>query len=326
MEKSYKQLLAALILGMLAPGLLLNVGSAGTSASSPPAQTETATQPATQPLTRAIYIPVLMEDGIVCIMELESYVLGVVLAEMPASFEMEALKAQAVVARTYGLRRLRLGDRHPSSAICTDPACCQAYISQQAYLQDRGYRQDIAKIAQAVRETEGQVLTYQGQLAEATYFSCSGGRTEDAHAVWGESIEYLQAVDSPGEEDAEHYLGSVHFTPEEFCTALNRQLEGSPESWLGEVSHTPGGGVDMQFIGGIAYPGIQLRQLLGLNSTAFTMTADGGGITVTTKGKGHRVGMSQYGADAMAVSGSGYQQILAHYYLGTKIDKMADIE
>ena len=327
MKREWKQVLAAMLLGMFLPRLMLNVGGAGQT----PRQPEPTEAPATQPTVQqfpqqTVFIPVQTDGGTVRIMELEEYILGVVLAEMPASFEMEALKAQSVVARTYALRRLELGDRHGAFAICTDPACCQAYMSEEAYLQDMGYRSDVAKVSQAVRETAGLVLTYEGELAEATYFSCSGGRTEDAAAVWGEDIAYLQAVDSPGEETAENYTRTVHFSAEEFCAALGRALEGTPDSWLGKASYTAGGGVDMMFIGGISYPGIQLRQLLGLNSTAFTMVAEDGGITVATKGKGHRVGMSQYGADAMALSGGSYGQILAHYYPGTEIDKMGDIE
>ena len=324
MNREWKQVLAAMILGVILPALMLSVGGAGQTVQLP----DPTEAPTVQPTEgrQTVYIPVQMDGGTVRIMELEEYTLGVVLAEMPASFEMEALKAQAVVARTYALRRLELEDRHGAFAICTDSTCCQAYISEEAYLQDLGNAPDIAKASQAVQETAGQVLTYGGELAEATYFSCSGGRTEDAAAVWGEDIAYLQAVDSPGEENAESYSGTVHFTAEEFCAALGRELEGSPDSWLGKVSYTDGNGVDMMFVGGISYPGIQLRQLLGLNSTAFTMTAENGGITVTTRGKGHRVGMSQYGADAMAVSGSSCEEILSHYYPGTEIDKMEDIE
>ena len=256
-------------------------------------------------------------------MELEEYVLGVVLAEMPASFEIDALKAQAVVARTYTLRRMKLQDKHTGAAICTNSDCCQAYVSKADYLEKLGNRADVAKVFRAVLDTAGKVLTYQGQLAEATYFSSSGGRTEDAAAVWGTEIAYLQAVDSPGEKVSED---SKNFTAKEFCTALGRNLEGNPDHWLGKVTYTDGGGVDMMFIGGISYSGTKLRQLLGLKSTAFEIQAENDGITVITRGFGHRVGMSQYGAEAMAVAGSSYQEILFHYYPGTEIDKATDIE
>jgi len=245
-----------------------------------------------------------------------------VLAEMPASFEEEALKAQAVVARTYAMKRISEGQRHPQGAICTDSTCCQAYISVSEYLETMGNARDVEKITQAVTDTQDLVLTYDGSFAEATYFSCSGGRTEDAAAVWGEAIPYLQAVDSPGEEGAAPYREVVSFSPEEFAAALGRSLSGSPKSWLGPVTYTQGGGVATMVVAGISYTGVRLRQLLGLNSTAFTMEISEGSIRITTQGKGHRVGMSQYGADAMAVTGSDYAAILSHYYPGTKIDKL----
>ena len=326
MNKKWNPVIVALLVGALLPRLLL-------SALKPaePQQTEPSvlqTQPQTQPSTplQTTYLPVLTEEGYVQVMELEKYILGVVLAEMWASFDEEALKAQAVVARTYALRRLHQADKHTDVAICIDPNCCQAYISTEDYLQQRGTQQDVDKVAKAVEQTKGQILTYQGEVAEATYFSCSGGRTEDALAVWGEEIPYLQAVDSPGEENAQAYCESVYFTAERFARALGRDLAGTPKSWLGGRTYTAGGGVDTMVIGGITYTGTQLRKLLGLNSTAFTMTADNDGITVETLGKGHRVGMSQYGANAMACGGSSYEQILAYYYQGTRIDKIENIE
>ena len=258
-------------------------------------------------------------------MELEDYVRGVVLAEMPAYFEAEALKAQAVAARTYALRRMKLEDRHPGGAVCTESTCCQAWMSDEDYLTHRGTQRERDKIAAAVEATASLVLTYGGELAESTYFSCSGGRTEDALAVWGQEIPYLQSVVSPGEEQAAGYEQQYHFTGPQFAAALGRELEGAPDRWLGKVSMTPGGGVASMVIGGITYSGVELRKLLSLNSTSFTMTADENGITVTVRGRGHRVGMSQYGADAMAAAGSRFHEILRHYYRGTEIDKWQEI-
>lgn len=249
---------------------------------------------------------------------LESYLVGVVLGEMPADFELEALKAQAVVARTYTCRRL-LSPKHESAQVCTDPACCQAYVSKNTYLQSGGTQEGIDRVCQAVEETAGQVLRYQGELIEATYFSYSGGRTEDAAAVWGTDVPYLQSVDSPGEEQATHYIDTVTFTAREFQEKLDLSLTKPVENWLGKVTYTAGGGVATMEIGGREFTGTELRKKLGLRSTAFVMTALQDSITVTTKGFGHRVGMSQYGAEAMAVQGSDYRQILAHYYLGTEL-------
>ena len=314
MGSGWKQLLTAFLLGALLPSLMLQLHRHRPY--DPPELLGTVPTTQQQPTNgpEPIYrLPVLLDTEVVRIMELESYILGVVLAEMPASFEPEALKAQAVVARTYALRRFALGDRHSGCAICTEANCCQAYISEDRYIETMGSREDVT-------ETAGKVLTYGGELAEATYFSCSGGRTEEAYAVWGGEIPYLQAVDSPGEENAPIYEKTVYFTKEEFASALGRVLTGSPIAWLGKVTYTKGGGVDTMFIAGISYSGTQLRRLFGLNSTAFSMAADGTGIRVTTRGKGHRVGMSQYGADAMAAAGKTFAEILAYYYIGTEID------
>jgi stage II sporulation protein D len=271
-------------------------------------------------------VPVWMETGEVRLMALETYLVGVLLGEMPADFETEALKAQAVVARTYTLRRMEQGDRHRGAAVCADPGCCQAYVAAESYLQQGGSAGSVGKITAAVKATEGIVVTYGGRLIEATYFSCSGGRTEDAAAVWGGEIPYLQAVDSPGEEQAGPFYASVYFTKAEFADALGRTLYGTPDQWLGAVTYTEGGGVASATVAGLRYSGVQLRQLLGLNSTRFHMIPGEAGITVETTGHGHRVGMSQYGADAMAREGNDYTQILHHYYQGVVIDKIGTIE
>lgn len=320
MKRNWQPILFAVLLGILLPALTLRLGRMLTEPHHEPPQADS--RPSTMPSSGSVaQIPVLMGQTVVQ-MDLDAYLVGVVLAEMPASFETEALKAQAVAARTYALKRIREGDKHPQGGVCTDFACCQAYISVEDYLLHRGDQEDVNKITDAVCQTSGQVLTYKGKLAEATYFSCSGGRTEDAAAVWGSDIPYLQSVESPGEEAAAGYTKTVSFTREKFANALDRKLTGSPEQWLGTVTMSEGGGVSTMVIAGKSYTGVQLRKLLGLNSTAFSMTVVDGRIQIVTRGHGHRVGMSQYGADAMAVTGSTYLEILNHYYPGTGIDKM----
>ena len=194
---------------------------------------------------------------------------------------------------------------------------------------DGGTEEAVEKIWRAVSETAGQVLAYEGELIEATYYSCSGGRTEDAVAVWEKEVPYLQAVDSPGEEQATHFTDTVTYTQEEFANALGLPLAGPAATWFGEVTYTDGGGVASMVIGTEQFTGVELRKALGLRSTAFRMTAAADHIIITTKGFGHRVGMSQYGADAMAVAGNDYTEILAHYYPGTLlmnwIDKGGDL-
>lgn len=262
-------------------------------------------------------MPVILPDGTTTQMPLDLYVTCAVLGEMPADFEDEALKAQAVVARTYALRRYTVAQKHDGGAVCTDYACCQAFCTEAEYLENGHDQQSLDKISHAVADTTGLVLSYEGELIEATYFSCSGGRTEDAKAVWGEEVPYLQSVISPGEEGASHYIDTVTFTVEQLEQQLGVALTGN---WLGNVTYTEGGGVDTIEIGQKTFRGTQVRSLLNLRSTAFVMTAVGQTVTVTTKGFGHRVGMSQYGADAMALQGSTFDQILCYYYPGTTLE------
>ena len=319
MKKGTKELLVAVLLGGVIPFAAFRVTEVWVKKHDTPQEIPPAiqqTEPSEKPQPMLQRIPVMKDGSIICDMELEAYLVGVVLAEMPAEFESEALKAQSVVARTYALKRMTTGNKHPQNAVCTDPACCQAYREPDAFLQAGNSEAQLQKVRLAVYETRNQVLLYNGNLIEATYYACSGGRTEDAQAVWGAEIPYLQSVESPGEENAAHYIDTVHFSVAEFCRLLGRELPGNPETWVGDVSYTEGGGVDQIGIGGQDYQGTQLRKLLGLRSTAFVITASGDTVTITTKGYGHRVGMSQYGAEAMALTGSNYAQILEHYYPG----------
>lgn len=257
-------------------------------------------------------------------MDLQDYVLGVVLGEMPASFQPDALKAQAVAARTYTLKICADADRHGDNTICTNAACCQAYTDPADYLRSGETEAALERVRQAVRETDREVLVYEGELIVATYFSCAGDSTEDAVAVWGEDYPYLQAVSSAGEENTVFYSDSVVFSAEEFQQALGLRLEGTVDTWFGAVTHTNGGGVECLNICGIPFRGTTLRTLLGLRSTDFTVSVAQGNITVVTKGFGHRVGLSQYGAEAMAKAGNSYRQILAHYYTDTELVRYND--
>ena len=318
MNQFWKEIRIAVLMGLVLPAVVLQ---AAVALENQPVEIPVVTAPVAAETTQnTIMIPVV-DRGLVVQMELSEYLTGVILAEMPASFEEEALKAQAVVARTYTVRALTRGSKHGEGAVCTDSACCQGYISEQDYLAKGGTEEKIERMRSAVEGTAELVLTYEGNLIEATYFSCSGGSTEDAVAVWGTNVPYLQAVESPGEEEATHYTDSVTFTAEEFAEALSLELKGDPATWFGKTSYTAGGGVDTIEIGGIGFSGTALRSTLGLRSTAFTITTKGNIITVTTRGYGHRVGMSQYGADAMAASGSDFTQILAHYYQGTVLEQ-----
>lgn len=314
MRPLWKDMLLSVFMGLILPGLLLNF-TVMLLDSQPQLLPPQETIPETVPLPMRLR----NSEGSVSEMDIDTYLIGVVLAEMPASFEEEALKAQAVVARTYTQKAYTTGGKHGDGSVCTLSSCCQAYLPEEDYLAQGGTQEGIEKIKAAVTATSGYVLTYGGELIEATYFSCSGGSTEDAAAVWGTDFPYLQAVSSPGEEDAAHYTDTVTFSSQQFREALDTELTGLPRSWFGTTTYTEGGGVATMMIGGQAYTGTQLRSLLDLRSTAFTVSVSGETITITTQGYGHRVGMSQYGADAMAVTGNSYEEILAYYYQGTQL-------
>ena len=274
-------------------------------------------QSTTRPILKR-QIPVV-SDGQIQQMELEEYLLGVLLAEVPASFEPEALKAQAVAARTYTLWCCTQQSNHVPAAVCMQSHCCQSYISPLRYIQQGGNHAQVEKMRAALAATEGEVVSYQGELILATYFSCSGGSTEAAVAVWGQEYPYLQSVESPGEENGAYFTDQKEFNREDFEEALGITLTGVPGTWFGVITYTPGGGVKTLDICGITFEGTDLRKKLDLRSTAFTISASAETITVYTRGHGHRVGLSQYGADAMALTGKDYRQILSHYYPGTAV-------
>ena len=303
----YKNFIFAVILGAVLPWLLLKTVRPVVPESIPSDENPTKPQ-------QTLELPVLMADGSVQILGMTDYLQGVLMGEMPASFEMEALKAQAVAARTFTAKSLGTS-KHPQAAVCTNPGCCQAYLTEEQYMQKGGRQQDIKRLRRAVEETAGQVLYYEGELIVAAYFSCSGGRTEDAVAVWGVDVPYLQAVDSPGEEEATHYMDTVELS----VTELEQLLNTDMTKGVGEYVYSDGGGVDQVRIGDQYFSGVQLRQLLGLRSTAFTIHIEDSVVQITTKGFGHRVGMSQYGANAMAAQGRSYMEILQYYYCGATV-------
>lgn len=253
-------------------------------------------------------------------MELEEYIRRVVLAEMPADFEPDALRAQAVAARTFAWKMAVTGGKHGDGSVCTLFSCCQGYLEPGQYLQSYGTPADLEKITAAVQATAGLIVTYQGSPIEASYFS-SSGQTEDAAAVWGSARPYLIAQDSPEEGSQQQTVFSRAYLEK----TLGVSLDERTESWFTDWTYTPGKGVDTVKIGSRVFTGIQLRQLLGLRSTAFTVAVEHDAAVFTVYGFGHRVGMSQYGADAMAAQGSSFREILGYYYPGTELTNISDL-
>lgn len=306
MKSIMKQFVQSAVMTVVLPGMMLS------SSEKLPQMDQ-----AEQLVCQHTWIPVQKEDGRIVAMELEDYISRVVLGEMPASFDEEALKAQAVAARTYTLRMVEEGSRH-QGAVCTDYRCCQSYMDPEEYLRTRGTQEHVDKILEAVADTAGEVVCYDGELICATYFASSGGYTEDAREVWGQSYPYLTSVSSP--ESSVYDDKVVRFSFQEFQERLGVTLKGTPESWFGAATYTVGGGVDSMRIGQIRYSGVEIRGIFGLHSTVFQVEVTDDSIVFQTDGYGHRVGLSQYGAEAMAVDGYTYDQILAHYYQGTTLE------
>ena len=255
----------------------------------------------------------------------KQYLTQVVLSEMPADFEPEALRAQAVAARTF-LRKRQQTHRHDEADVCSDSACCQAWTEEEALREKFGENFDTvwSRAEQAVESTRDEVLYYGGELIDATYFSCSGGSTESALSVWGSEVPYLRSVPSPDEQDAARYESSASFTSEEFRAILEKSgktldFSEPPPAWIEQLTRTDGGGVDTLLICGAGFSGTELRSLFGLNSTLFTLQYEQERFCFSVRGYGHRVGMSQYGAQSMAKLGFSYRTILQYYYPGTKI-------
>lgn len=264
-----------------------------------------------------IYLVRVRTESGVRELDLEKYLIGVVLAEMPSDFEPEALKAQAVAARTYVWRAILCGSKHPDCDLCTNPSCCQGYVNQAP-------DEDWLRVCDAVTQTAGIILTFENNPIEASFFSCSGGFTEDAAAVWGTDYPYLTAKESPGEEIAFCYQDTRTFPKEELEALLEIPLTGAPSEWFGSWEFTNGRGVASVRICGYYFTGTALRKKLGLRSTVFSVETSETTICFFTKGFGHRVGMSQYGAEVQALSGKSCEQILTYYYSGAELTNISE--
>jgi len=264
----------------------------------------------------------------VMLLPAEEYLIGVVAAEIPADFELEALKAQAVAARTYTLYCARTG-KHPGADVCTDYRCCQAWRSEAALRDGWGedYADKIRRIRCAVEGTAGELLRFRGEAVFAAFHSSSAGFTEDCGAIWS-GLPYLVSVASPENADnVPNYVSHVFCTPSKLRDALltacpEADFTAPPEGWLGELRRDESGRVAEAVIGGASFSGVKLRELFSLRSTAFELDYTNGVFHFTVTGFGHGVGMSQYGANVMAAGGADYREILAHYYPGTELSSL----
>lgn len=260
-------------------------------------------------------VTVYRTNGTTITLSLDEYLIGVVGAEMPASFSIEALKAQAVVARTYALKKLENGER------LTDSVSTQSYKDNSELQKQWGssYNTYYQKIKNAVESTKGLAIYYQGNLIDAVYHSTSNGKTEDSVYVWGNDIPYLKSVNSSWDKDATTYLRE---TSNDFNNVLNLLgIDIREDINFETLSRNASGRVLEIKVGDQTFSGVEFRTLLGLRSADFDLSLENGFLNITTKGYGHGVGMSQYGANGMAKQGYTYEQILKHYYTGVDINK-----
>lgn len=315
-----------------AAGVVLTVllfGGAYLAAGGPAAEPEPAA-----PETAAVHhdrdVTLTIQDGDTTEqMTLERYLTGVVRGEMPASFEMEALRAQAAAERSYVYYQLAAGrkDAHPDADFCTDHTCCSAYLSETAAREKWGgdFAPWNTRVEQAVSDTDGQVVLYNGRPILAVFHSSSAGRTAAAGDVWSGDLPYLVSVDSPeGEETVPNYYSTVTFTAAEAKEKLltahpELKLSGTPDRWFGAAAENGSGRVETVSVGGTDIEGTELRRIFGLRSACFTVAADSESVTFRVTGYGHGVGMSQYGANQLAREGKTWQEILEWYYTGATV-------
>lgn len=264
--------------------------------------------------------------------KLDEYLYGVVSAEMPASFEKEALKAQAVVARTYTIYKIENNEgKHGEANICDDSGCCQAWISKEdrfAKWEEASREANWNKIVEAVESTKGKYITYEGKPINAFFHSNSGGKTETTLNVWGGSgYPYLQSVSTSGEDTYTQYKSEVTLTKEGFINKIKEkysdfEIDFNDEKCISILEYTEGNRVKKIRIGNKEFSGVEIRTLIGLKSANFNIEIKGDNIYFSVVGYGHGVGMSQTGADSMAKAGKNYEEIIKHFYTGVEISNI----
>lgn len=246
--------------------------------------------------------------------ELEDYIVGVVAGEMPASFNEEALKAQAIAARTYAMYKMK--NSNGTYDLVTDKTN-QVYITEDKMksLWQENFDYYFEKIKKAVYDTKDLIMTYNGDIILSLYFARSNGKTEDAILVFGSNEKYLKSVESPEES----LISEVTISKDEFCNKLNISCDAIN---ISNVLKSSSGRINSLNINGKTFKGTEIRTLFDLKSTDFDISI-GSEIKFVTKGYGHGVGMSQYGANKLAQNGKNYEEILKHYYQNINIEKIS---
>jgi len=250
---------------------------------------------------------------------LEKYLVGVVAGEMPVSYELEALKAQAVAARTYTLKKMETNKQKNYDVV--DTTNDQVYLEEE-YLKTTWkdtYENRISKIKKAINETEGEYLTYDGKIIKAFFFSTSSGKTENCKDVFGENLPYLISVSSTWDENSPSYLDKKTFSKKEFYEKLNLPYQ---EKLNIEIKRNDTNSINTITINNTDIKGTEFRSKLSLKSTNVDIIEEDDNVLIISKGFGHGVGMSQYGAQEMAKQGYKYSEILKYYYQGTEFKKI----
>ena len=259
--------------------------------------------------------------------KIDDYLCNVVSAEMPADYEIQALQAQAIVARTYTIYKI-LNKKHENADICDSSTCCQAWISKEDRLarwEEQKREANWQKISEAVNNTAGKIITYNNQPINAFFHSNSGGITEIPVNVWGGTgYPYLQSVETSGEDGYKQYQSEVEFTQEELIKKLKTKyadisIDFSNNEDIKIIDYTESTRVKTVKFGNHQLSGVETRTILGLKSTNFEITKNGDKIKFSVKGYGHGVGMSQTGADSMAKQGNNAEDIIKHFYTGVEI-------
>ncbi|HEX6922212.1 MAG TPA: stage II sporulation protein D [Bacillales bacterium] len=328
MEVKPYLIIASFIIGfvLLLPAAIVLPYSGKEQAAAPPptSANQTVSVPNESPPTLSVSVYRSQEKKVETV-PLDQYVIGVVASEMPANFELEALKAQALAARTYIVNYLLNPPELslPEGAEVTDTKIHQVFKDdgQLEKIWGNDYDWKMAKVTKAVESTKGQIITYDGNPIDALFFSTSNGFTENAEDYWANAVPYLKSVPSPWDRSSPKFFSTESIPVEAVDQKLDIDIEESGS--IGNIVKTTAGHrVGKVKIAGEMFTGREVREQLGLRSTDFKMKRKGDSIVVTTKGWGHGVGMSQYGANGMAKQGKGYKDIVKYYYQGVSISNL----
>ena len=270
-----------------------------------------------------------IETGEVQNLDLDDYLLGVVSSEMPANFEIEALKAQAVVARTYTIYQIKNGSKHENADMCDNSLCCQAWISKEdrfARWEEENREEYWNKIYQAVKGTKGKIILYEGEPINALFHSNSGGKTELSINVWGGNYPYFQSVETSGEEAYTSFNSETRISKDTLIQKMlekytNFSIDFSKEDAIKVLEYTDSGRVKIIQIGNTKISGVDARKIFSLKSAKFDVQIKNDEIVFNVQGYGHGVGFSQCGSDAMAKSGKKYDEIIKYYYKNVEISE-----